>query len=84
MTQDRPEIDFSNGKRGALISEAGKERITIRLDADVLAWFRSQVQGGGTYQTLINDTLRAAMCADEGPLTVRKLREILRQELHSG
>lgn len=39
----------------------GKERITIRLDANVLAWFRTQVKGGGNYQTLVNDTLRAAM-----------------------
>ena len=61
----------------------GKERITIRIDADVLAWFRAQVKGGGNYQTLINDTLRAAMNADDAPLTVRKLRDVLRQELRS-
>jgi uncharacterized protein (DUF4415 family) len=58
----------------------GKERITIRIDADVLAWFRAQVKGGGNYQTLINDTLRAAMNADDAPLTVRRLRDVLRQE----
>ncbi|MCH9828181.1 MAG: BrnA antitoxin family protein [Gammaproteobacteria bacterium] len=77
-----PELDFSQATRGALVSEPGKERITIRIDADVLAWFRDQVKGGGNYQTLINDTLRAAMDADDAPLTVRKLREVLRQELH--
>ncbi|MBB6249406.1 hypothetical protein HDE80_004483 [Rhodanobacter sp. A1T4] len=43
----------------------GKERITIGLDADVLAWFRAQVQGGGNYQTFINDTLRAAMNTED-------------------
>jgi hypothetical protein len=37
--------------------------------------------GGGNYQTLINDTLRAAMNADDAPLTVRRLRDVLRQEL---
>lgn len=61
---------------------AGKERITIRLDPDVLAWFRAQVQGGGNYQTLINDTLRTAMGDENAPVTVGRLREVLRQELH--
>jgi uncharacterized protein (DUF4415 family) len=34
----------------------GKTRITIRLDNDVLDWFKEQVNvaGGGNYQTLIN------------------------------
>ncbi len=51
------EYDFSKGKRGAVIPlPPGKERITIRLDADVLAWFRGQAnaQGGGNYQMMIN------------------------------
>ena len=85
----RDEYDFSRAKRAKDVpalariqkTNEGKERITIRLDADVLAWFRAQVKGGGNYQTLINDTLRAAMNADDAPLTVSKLREILRQEL---
>jgi len=36
-----------------------KTRITIRLDADILNWFRQQVhaQGGGSYQRLINEAL---------------------------
>ncbi len=82
----RDEYDFSNGKRGALIAEPGKERITIRLDAEVLAWFRDQVKGGGNYQTLINEALKThiGMAGREDvPLTVRKLREVLRQELHA-
>ncbi|MBK6726189.1 MAG: BrnA antitoxin family protein [Xanthomonadales bacterium] len=79
----RDEYDFSSGKRGPVLSEPGKERITIRIDADILAWFREQVKGGGNYQTLINDTLRAAVLAEDAPLTVRKLREVLRQELHA-
>jgi hypothetical protein len=28
--------DFSKGKRGAVLPTPGKERITIRLDADIL------------------------------------------------
>lgn len=83
--------DFTNAKRAKDVpalariqnETAGKERITIRIDADVLAWFRAQVKGGGSYQTLINETLRARMAADGAPLTVRKLRERLREELHA-
>ncbi len=91
MKQDMPELDFSHAKRAKDVphlariqkENEGKERITIRIDADVLAWFRAQVKGGGNYQTLINDTLRAAMNADDAPLTVRRLRDVLRQELRS-
>ena len=56
----KEEYDFSQGKRGAVIPmPAGKERITIRLDTEVLNWFRQQVndQGGGNYQTMINQVL---------------------------
>lgn len=78
----RKEYDFSKAKRAKDVpalarlqkQNEGKERITIRLDADVLAWFRAQVKGGGSY---------AAMDADNAPLTANKLREILRQELHT-
>lgn len=90
MSHDMPETDFSHAKRAKEIpalarlqkDNAGKERITIRLDADVLAWFRDQVHGGGNYQTLINNALRATMDAEDVPVTARKLREVLRQELH--
>ncbi len=37
-----------------------KEAITLRLDADVLAWFKAQ---GPDYQTRINELLRAYMNA---------------------
>ena len=53
--------DFRGGKRGALDPlPAGKSRITIRLDDEVLDWFRDQVEraGGGSYQSLINTALR--------------------------
>ena len=38
----------------------GKERITIRLDCDILDYFRDQVEraGGGNDQTVINNVLR--------------------------
>lgn len=55
------EYDFSQGQRGAVLAPApAKTRITIRLDGDILDWFRREVHqaGGGNYQTLINHALR--------------------------
>jgi len=57
----RKEYDFSRAKRGPVVSvPPGKTRITIRLDDDLLEWFKGQVHaaGGGNYQTLINAALR--------------------------
>jgi uncharacterized protein (DUF4415 family) len=54
------DIDLSRTKRGAVVkSEAGKTKISIRLDNRVLEHFRTLVDtaGGGNYQTLINDAL---------------------------
>jgi uncharacterized protein (DUF4415 family) len=77
------EYDFSQGKRGAIEPTLpGKTRITIRLDDDVLAWFREQVHlaGGGNYQTLINDALRQYIQQQREPLE-ETLRRVLREEL---
>ena len=79
------EYDFSQGKRGALEpTPPGKTRITIRLDDDVLDWFRGQVNaaGGGNYQTLINAALREHMQQRKEPLEAT-LRRVLREELHN-
>ncbi len=77
------QYDFSQGKRGAVEPiPPGKTRITIRLDDDILAWFRGKVhsQGGGNYQTLINDALRQHIQAKREPLE-ETLRRVLREEL---
>ncbi len=77
------EYDFSQGKRGAVESvPPGKTRITIRLDDDILAWFRTKVHsmGGGNYQTLINDALRQHIQQKREPLE-ETLRRVLREEL---
>jgi uncharacterized protein (DUF4415 family) len=79
----RKEYDFSRGRRGPVVkAPTGKTRITIRLDDDVLAWFKSQVHkaGGGNYQTLINRALRAHMSSEDNPLE-DTLRRVLREEL---
>ena len=79
----RKEYDFSKAKRGpAVVAPKGKARITIRLDDEVLDWFKAQVDaaGGGNYQTLINAALVDHIRREAEPLE-RTLRRVLREEL---
>ena len=79
----KKEHDFSKGRRGAVLrAPAGKTRVTIRLDDDVLDWFRQQVDdaGGGNYQTLINDALRIFMRQKQESLETT-LRRVIRDEI---
>jgi uncharacterized protein (DUF4415 family) len=79
----RKEYDFSKGKRGAVVAAPkGKSRITIRLDEEILDWFKSQVDlaGGGNYQSLINAALAEHIKRVEEPLE-KTLRRVLREEL---
>ena len=59
-TMMRKQYDFGKARRGPVVRVAkGKTRITIRLDDDLLRWFKCQVHeaGGGSYQALINAAL---------------------------
>ncbi len=57
-TSDIPEIlDWSEARRGLLYRPV-KRQITLRLDADVVAWFRSNAPNGRGYQTEMNRVLR--------------------------
>ena len=79
----KKEYDFSNGRRGPVVRVAkGKTRVTIRLDDDVLEWFRDQVDkaGGGNYQSLVNRALRDFMDRTREPLE-STLRRVIREEL---
>jgi uncharacterized protein (DUF4415 family) len=79
----KKEYNFSKGKRGAVVpAPKGKTRITIRIDDDILNWFRGQVDaaGGGSYQTLINDALREHITNQQEPIEVI-LRRVVREEL---
>lgn len=85
MRAVRPEYDFSRAVRGAVVkSPAGKTRITIRLDNDLLAWFRREVHRakGGNYQSLINEALRAHM--ERRPEALEEtLRRVFREEVRT-
>jgi uncharacterized protein (DUF4415 family) len=57
-TKDIPEVrDWSGAQRG-LFFRPIKKQLTLRLDADIIAWFRSRVRKGEGYQTRINRALR--------------------------
>jgi uncharacterized protein (DUF4415 family) len=75
--------DFSEAERGAVVPvPPGKTRITIRIDDDILDWFRAEVDraGGGNYQTLMNDALRDFVERPRENLE-QTLRRVLREEL---
>ena len=78
----KKQYDFSKGTRGAVLSSPGKTRITIRLDDDLLEWFRDQAEmaGGGSYQSMINGALREYVTSSRDPLK-KTLRTVIREEL---
>ncbi len=81
----KDEYDFSNAKRGPVVTAPpGKTRITIRIDEDVLAWFKDQVNlaGGGNYQTLMNQALREFIESKKEPLEAI-LRRVIREEMRT-
>jgi hypothetical protein len=78
----KTEYDFSKGKRGAVIPQKGKTRISIFIDNSTLAEFRARADAAGTgYQTMMNEALRAYLSKTEGPVTVDILRNVLREEI---
>ena len=74
--------DFSKGKRGAVVPNTGKTRITIYVDDAILKRFKAQSEKTGTgYQTLINEALKSYLGLIEQPITQELVRKIVREEL---
>ena len=73
-TSDIPEVKDWSGAVVGKFYRPIKEAVSIRLDADILAWFKGQ---GSGYQTRINEVLRKAMvrctstARNEGGLNAR-------------
>ena len=83
VRQMKREYDFSKTNRGPVLPvPKGKTRITIRLDEDLISWFRARVEqaGGGNYQSLINDALRQHIAQAREPLE-ETLRRVVREEI---
>lgn len=80
----KQEYDFSRGRRGAVVPQRGKTRITMYVDNDVLDAFRSFSEKAGTgYQTMINEALRDYLEKRKPPIDEETLRRVLREELHA-
>jgi len=80
---NKEEYDFKNAKQGPVVKPPqGKTRITIRVDTDILNWFREKVhtQGGGNYQTHINEALREYINMKDRNLE-NTIRKVIREEL---
>ena len=77
----RKGLDFSKGRRGSVLPQKGKTRITIWLDNDVLKWFRASAERDGQgYQTMLNAALKAYTAKGREPLRAI-VRDVVREEL---
>ena len=75
------DIDFSRAKRGPVVKlEPGKTKISIRLDNNVLEYFRGVVEraGGGNYQSLINEALLTLINQRS---MLEAVRQVVKEEL---
>jgi uncharacterized protein (DUF4415 family) len=80
----RREYNFSTGRRGSVIPQVGKTRITIYLDDGVLERFKAESRRTGKgYQTLINDALNSYLGLTAKPIAEEMVRKIVREELAS-
>jgi uncharacterized protein (DUF4415 family) len=78
----KKEYDFKNARRGAVIPQKGKTRITIYVDNDILEKFRTRAEKAGYgYQTMINEALRQHLSQEQKPLDEVVLRRVIREEL---
>ena len=78
----KKEYDFSKAKRGPVVRQPGKTRITIYLDNDLLEAFRDRADAAGRgYQTMINEALREYLGRSAEPVDAATIRRIVREEL---
>lgn len=54
-TSDIPELDDHFWENAKMITPITKKAVSLRLDSDVLDWFKNQGKG---YQSVINNVLR--------------------------
>jgi len=77
----KKEYDFSKAKQGAIVT-SNKQRISIRLDADIIEYFKQSVEdaGGGNYQSSINAALHEYV---SGRNMAEMIREAVQDAVHS-
>ena len=77
ITQDQ--VARAQLRIGGKLIPKGKVRINIFLDANVVAYFKTQAGGKG-YQTLINETLKESIRTHDLEHIIRR---VIREELHA-
>ena len=78
----KKEYNFKSAKRGPVVPQKGKTRITIYLDNDIIEEFRNRAsEAGSGYQTMINDALRQYLDKSGKPLNEALIRQVFREEL---
>ncbi len=78
----KKEYNFKSGKRGPVVSQKGKTRITIYLDNNVIDEFRKRADNAGYgYQTMINEALKHYLQKNDKPLDESVIRRVIREEL---
>jgi uncharacterized protein (DUF4415 family) len=78
----KKEYNFETAKRGQVVPQKGKTRITIYLDTDIVEAFRDRSDRAGYgYQTMINQALREYLNKNEKPLSEASIRQVIREEL---
>jgi uncharacterized protein (DUF4415 family) len=55
-TSDIPELDANFWEKAKLVTPLTKQAISLKVDSDVLDWFKNQGKG---YQSLMNAVLRS-------------------------
>lgn len=78
----KKEYDFKNAKRGAVIPQNGKTRVTIYLDNGILKLFRKRADKARIgYQTMINEALKEYLSKSSDTVDEATLRRVIREEL---
>ena len=73
---------FKSAKRGPVVPQKGKTRITIYLDTEIIEEFRNRAtEAGSGYQTMINDALKQYLEKSDKPLSEALIRQVIREEL---
>jgi uncharacterized protein (DUF4415 family) len=80
----KQEYDFSKGRRGPVVAQKGKTRITIYLDNEVIEAFRTRAESEGSgYQTMINQALKEYLSRRNDLIDEATLRRVIREELQT-
>jgi uncharacterized protein (DUF4415 family) len=80
----KAEYDFSQGKRGAVIPQTGKTRITIYIDDDVLEAFRDRADNAGIgYQSMMNKAMREYIANTRPLFDENTRRRVIREEIQA-